>query len=104
MAKAGGDLAERFGRIGSVDLALLSGGFVRDAALPVDILIVGDINRKKLADLVSELESEEGRELRYTVLSKEDFDYRLDLNDRFLTAVLAAKATVVVGELPKVAA
>ncbi len=101
VAKSGGDLAERMRELGAVDLALLSGVFVREPALPIDVLIVGDVNRHKLEQLIQQLEVEEGKDLRYAVMSKDDFDYRSDLNDRFLNMVLGGKHTVLIGEIPK---
>lgn len=89
----------KFQDLGSVDYAHLSGVFTRDAVAPVDILIVGDVNRSKLEKLVGELEAEEGSELRYTVLSREQFDYRRDLNDRFLNSALDAKRSVLIDKV-----
>lgn len=104
VAKGSTDIGTRLSQIGSVELAVLTGSFVRNPVAAVDLLIVGDVNRSKLAQLATELEAEEGHDIRYTVLSREEFDYRLDLNDRFLSAILESKYTLVVGELPKVVA
>ncbi|PSO43291.1 transcriptional regulator [Candidatus Saccharibacteria bacterium QS_5_54_17] len=93
------DSASRFAAIGNVDYAILSGIFTLDATAPVDVLIVGNVNRTKLENLIAELEAEEGRELRYTVLSREQYDYRRDLNDRFLSSVMDSKHTVVVDRI-----
>ena len=101
VAKSGSDLATRISQIGSIELAILTGAFVRYPTLPVDILIVGNVNRKELEKLVSELETEEGKELRYAVMNKDEFEYRLDLSDRFLITILEAKKSVLIGEVPK---
>lgn len=95
------DSAARFKAIGNVDYVALSGVFTRDNTAPVDILIVGNVNRTKLDNLVEELEQEEGQELRYTVISREQYDYRRDLNDRFLSSVMDSKHTVVVDKIHK---
>lgn len=92
-------LTSKFQELGSVAYAQLSGVFTKDPVAPVDVLIVGDINRTKLEKLIAELEEEEARELRYTVLSREEFDYRHNLNDRFLSSALDAKKTVVVDRI-----
>lgn len=101
VAKGSGDLAERFRGIGAVELLILTGRILRDQSMPVDILIVGSVNKNKLDKLITELEQEEGVELRYTVLSREEFDYRLDMNDRFINTVLEGKITVAIGDAPK---
>lgn len=90
------DSSSRFKSIGSVDYAVLTGVFTRDTTAPVDVLIVGNVNRTKLENLLAELEEEEGQELRYTVLARDQYDYRRNLNDRFLMSVLDSKKTIVV--------
>lgn len=95
----GGDTSARFKELGSVDYAHLSGIFTKDPVAPVDVLIVGDINRSKLDKLIAEMEEEEGSELRYTVLSRDEFDYRSNLNDRFLNSSLDSKKTILVDRI-----
>ena len=95
----GNDTAAKIRDLGNVDYAALSGIFTRDELAPVDLLIVGDVNRHKLTKLVEELEAEEGQELRYTLLRREQFDYRRNLNDRFLSTLMSSKQTVLVDNL-----
>jgi hypothetical protein len=92
-----GDAVSKLSTVGAVDLALLSGHFVRSSTAPVDLLIVGDINKSKLLKIISELEAQEGIELRFTVLGRDEFAYRLNLKDRFLSTVLSEKYTIAVG-------
>lgn len=93
------DTTSSFRNLGSVDLAILTGVFTRDPVAPVDVLIVGDINRNKLDKLIAELEEEEGKELRFTVLPREQYNYRQNLNDRFLTSVMDSKKTVLIDRI-----
>lgn len=92
------NLTERIKDLGAVQLAILTGSFTRDETAGVDLLIVGDVNRTKVQKLVAELEEEEGRELIYSVLDPEDYQYRRSLNDRFLANALEARKTVIVDE------
>jgi len=101
VAKEGGDLSSRLQETGQIELVILSGFFVRNPNLPIDMLIVGDVNKSKLAKVIKELEQEEDHEVRYAVFNREEFDYRRDLSDRFLNTVLEAKHSVIIGELPK---
>lgn len=94
------DLGQRFKELGAVQLAVITGVLVRNKTAPVDVLIVGDVNRTKTEKLMAELEEEEGTELRYTILNPDDFEYRMSLNDHFLTTVLSGKHSVVAGALP----
>lgn len=82
--------------VGNVELALYTGQFTRDDKAGVDVFLVGDINHARLARFMTELEAKEGKELRYTQLSMEDFDYRRQINDRFVANILAAKKQVII--------
>lgn len=81
---------------GSIQLAFLTGTFARDNRTNVDIFIVGDVNKARLAKVVGEMEAEMGRELNYSCLTPAEYDYRMGLNDRFLTNILEAKKIIVI--------
>jgi hypothetical protein len=80
--------------LGNVEVAVLMGQFTRDESAGVDVLIVGNVNQNALNKYVTELERQEGKDLRYTVFSLEDFAYRLQIKDRFTANVLRAKKQV----------
>jgi hypothetical protein len=82
--------------LGRVELALLTGIFTRDNLSGIDVLIVGDVNQTKLNKFMGELEKEESKELRYTVMPKSNFEYRRQINDRFINNILAAKKQIIV--------
>lgn len=86
----------RLAELGSVELAVLSGGFTRDPRAGIDLLIVGDVNRTKLANLIDTLQQEEGREIDFAVFAPDEFEYRVGVKDRFVNNVLTAKKTVVI--------
>ena len=81
---------------GSIDYAFLSGTFVLGSHMNVDIFVVGDINKARLAKSVAELELHLGRELNYTALTQNEYQYRLGLSDRFVTGLLEAKKIVII--------
>lgn len=82
--------------IGNVELALYTGQFTRDDSSGIDVLIVGDVNQTKAQKFIDELESKEGKEIRFTIMSRKDFEYRQQVKDRFINSVLAAKSQVVI--------
>ncbi len=86
---------------GRIDTAFLSGYFVHDNQSGVDICIVGDVNRAKVSKVIGELEKDMGRELNYTVMTPDDYNYRLNLNDRFLTKVVEAKKIMLIDSSKK---
>jgi hypothetical protein len=82
--------------IGNVEIAIYTGQFTRDDTPGVDVFLVGDINKTQLGRFMTELETKEGKELRYTMMSLQDFQYRRQINDRFVANVLSAKKQVII--------
>lgn len=54
----------------------------------VDLLIVGDDRTKKLTHWAEVIEKKEGKPLNYVIMSRDDFQYRLNVKDRFVSEVL----------------
>lgn len=88
------EAADDFKSVGHVDLAVYTGQFTRDETSGIDILIVGDVNPTALQKYVDGLEKQEGKSLRYTAMSLDDFRYRLTIHDRFAVAIQQAKKQV----------
>ncbi len=89
-------IIKRLRSTGSISFAFLTGSFARDTRTNVDIFVVGDINKARLAKVVAEMEKEMGRELNYSALTPDEYQYRLSLNDRFITMVLEARKIVII--------
>lgn len=84
---------------GKVDLAIFTGQLTRDERSGVDVVIVGDVNQTKVVHFIEELEKKEGKELAFTVLKADDYEYRLQIRDRFLDSVLASKKQIIINDL-----
>jgi hypothetical protein len=82
--------------LGNVEIAFYTGQFTRDETSGTDLVIVGDINQTKLNKFIAELEAQEGKELRFTVMPLPEFKYRQQVNDRFLSLILTAKKQVLI--------
>lgn len=82
--------------LGNIELAILTGQITRDDRSGIDLLLVGDLNQTQVTNYVMELETKEGKELRFTVMDGDEFRYRQEVNDRFLTQVLSSKLQVLV--------
>lgn len=95
------DLVSAIRKIGSIAYMVLTGLFVGLKDTQVDILIVGKVNRRKLKRLMSKFQKNLGREINYTVMSKQEFQYRRDITDRFLYNILENKKIVIVDKLNK---
>jgi len=87
---------EPLNSLGNVALAIYTGHFTRDDTSGIDILIVGNINQSKLNKFIEQLEVEEGKEMRYVVMPLKEFEYRKQINDRFIQMLLEAKKQIII--------
>lgn len=98
----GASIIANRGKIGKINFVMFSGQFTREKPRrredDVDILIVGDIVLPELATLIRMEESKRGKEINYTVMSKEEFDFRKRRRDPFLLGILTGSRTMIVGD------
>ncbi len=83
-------------KLSGLRVAVTAGFLVNGSASAVDMLLVGSLPNKKVAQLVGLIEKEQGRELSYSVLSYDEFYYRLSVRDKFINDVLTNKHQVLV--------
>lgn len=95
-AGAGAPDQDKIKALGNVDLVLLTGQFTRDEASGIDLLVVGDINQNALQKYVSELEAQEGKDVRFVCMPFKEFEYRRQIKDRFITNVLESKKQILI--------
>ncbi len=92
------DEGDSFKALGHVELAVLTGQFTRDESTGIDLLLVGDVNMNAVAKYVGELEAREGKDIRYAVMKPADFNYRLQIKDRFVSQLVTAKKQILIDE------
>jgi len=64
----------------------------------VDLLIVGEVLLPELAKLVRAEEGKLEREINYTVMSREEFEFRKKRRDPFLLSILAGSRVMIIGD------
>lgn len=82
-------------KIPGIRLALAAGTLVRGSASPVDLLLVGNLQSSKVEEVIKRIEKVEGRALNYSIMSYEDFYYRLSVRDKFVTEVTSACSVLI---------
>jgi hypothetical protein len=93
---------KKINSIGNVKLALISGVFLNYPKSKADMILAADnVNKSKLRVLMSNLEAEIGKEIRYVLVSGDELKYRLDMLDRFLLDFLEGPHDEVVNKVPK---
>lgn len=88
-------------RIGKIKYAILSGKFSRHqrhTENDVDLLIVGEIVMENLSEIISNFEKESERELNYSVMTKEEFDFRKKRRDPFISQILMGSRIMLLGD------
>jgi hypothetical protein len=79
------ELAARFKIIGRIKLFIAAGVFIGDPKSRVDILIVGEaIKRPKAEKILETLSAELGREVIYSIMDVEEYEYRYKMYDKFV--------------------
>ncbi len=86
-------------RLGEVKAAYLSGIFTGYAYLPVDLLLVGKINLKKLYEFLKSCEKLMGQEINYSIMSVDEFKQRKDTFDRFIKDIFDYRHLVVIDNI-----
>ncbi|MDD5039958.1 MAG: winged helix-turn-helix domain-containing protein [Patescibacteria group bacterium] len=93
------NLGKRIQQVGQVSYLALTGIFTGVSDTPTDILIVGKVNRLKLKRLVSNFQKDLDKKIRYTVMTRQEFEYRNDLTDKFLYTILENKKIVITDKI-----
>ena len=100
-------LVRRIYKLGRIKLALLSGIFLTNGNTATgndnsvtDLFIVGDdISKEKLRTFLKALEAEVGREIRLSIMDKEEFEYRYGMFDRFVRVMLEGPHEKIINKL-----
>jgi len=93
--------ASKLDKMGEVVFFLLSGVFVGWENAPTDVLVVGNVNKLKFQKMIKDIEKELGRQVNYTVMSKQDFIYRRGLTDKFLYDLIEHKNLILIDKINK---
>lgn len=82
------ELPPLFRKKKDIELVLASGVFLGETRSPVDLLIVSKKPKiSSISSLIKKIETLVGKEIRWTLMSREEFDYRRRMHDRFLKEI-----------------
>ena len=74
-------------KMGEVKMLALAGLFVEQATTTVDMLLVGDVNKERFTEYINN-ELRTKRPVKFTIMSEEDYKYRLNCNDKFIKDIV----------------
>lgn len=78
---------------------LLGGIFLNNEGASTDVLIVADVEKNKLLNIVQDLETEMNREVNFTAMDEKEFEYRQEVADVFLHSVLNDKKIILLDKI-----
>ncbi|MDA3815215.1 MAG: hypothetical protein PF549_02515 [Patescibacteria group bacterium] len=86
--------------LGDVRLAIVSGIFINHTKAKTDLIIVADnVSRAKMKHLLEELTAEMGREIDYSLMTFEEFKYRVDMFDKFIMEIIGQPHEIVINKV-----
>lgn len=94
------DITNLFKREAGVQLVIIGGALLKEEKAPVDILIVSKKPKKaKLLKIIKKIESQAGKEIRWAMMTVEEFHYRFEINDRFLKDIFTHSHKKIIDKL-----
>jgi len=94
------ELASRFKIIGRIKMFVVAGIFIGDPKSRVDLLIVGEsIKRPKAEKVIEALSAELGRDVIYSIMDVEEYEYRYKMYDKFVRDISEMDHEVVIDKL-----
>ncbi|MBT3865452.1 hypothetical protein HOE67_04620 [Candidatus Peregrinibacteria bacterium] len=81
------EITKKITSFGDPKVVILSGIFI-EKDTPVDLLIVGQVDREKLTKYLNN-ELSFKRPVKFTIMTQEDFEYRLKCNDKFVSTIMS---------------
>ena len=89
-------LAKSAARVGDCKLVALTGVFVGKPRMETDLLFIGKVSTTKLVKFLRMAEKFAEQEVKYTVFTAQEFEYRKIMNDRFIKNILENEPVLVV--------
>lgn len=94
------ELASRFKIAGRLKLFVIAGVFIGDVKSRVDILLVGEaIKRQKAEKVLEAISAEIGRDVIYSIMDVEEYEYRFKMYDKFVRDIIEMPHEVVIDKI-----
>jgi predicted transcriptional regulator len=87
--------------VGDIHYVCVSGYFTGSPAAPTDLLIIGSVDEKKLELFAQRIESQINKEITYTPMTMNEYQYRLNFSDMFLRQLFSASYKEIINKLPQ---
>lgn len=96
------ELASRFKTLGRIKLFVVAGIFINDPKSRLDILLIGEAIKKPKAEKIFEgISAEVGREVIYSIMDVDEYEYRIKMYDKFIRDVMEMPHEKVVDKISR---
>jgi len=96
------EVKKRLRGAGTVKMLVFAGILIGEAEGAVDIMLIGDrLKENSVKQFVRVLEAEAGKELRYMVLTTDDYLYRRRVRDKFVRDVMDFPHHLIIDKLSR---
>ena len=98
----GADIIANKNKLGKISFVMFYGKFVRRKERKredsVEILVVGDVVLPELSSIIRKEESKRGKEINYTVMTRDELEFRKKRRDPFLQEILSGSRVMIIGD------
>lgn len=97
----GRDIIENRVKLGKIKYAMLSGKFLKgkkENPEAVDLLVVGTVVLPELAIIVKSEEGRRKKEINYTVMTEDEFNFRKRRQDPFINSIISGSRVMLIGD------
>lgn len=83
----------------NVQFVALMGGFIGQTNSPVDLFVIGVVEKIVMTKVIAAMEKTIGREVNYTVMTPNEYQYRKEIADKFLVAIFESPKNIVLDRM-----
>ena len=97
----GGAVIKNKAKIGKIKYAMLSSSFIKGkpyAPSDIDLFVVGTIVLPELGAIIREEEARRDREVNFTPMTEEEFNFRKNRRDPFILSILSKPKVMLIGD------
>lgn len=97
----GGNIIKNKAKLGKISFAMLSGSFVKGKPYTqneVDLFVVGTIVLPELSAIIKDEEARRNREINFTPMTDEEFNFRKARRDPFVLGILSKPRVMLIGD------
>ncbi len=97
----GGSILKNRAKLGKIKYAMLSSSFLKGKPFTqteIDLFVVGTIVLPELGAIIREEEARRDREINFTPMTEEEFNFRKNRRDPFIMGILSKPRTMLIGD------